>query len=202
MKVSIVIPYHDTPDTARFLERLLCSIRIQTHKGYEIVLMKEGRMGETYNACIKKSEGDIIKMMGMDDYFAHPNSLKEIVEAFEAYPDSWWVAAACMHDDEKKGEVWGQHIPKWNEKLWYGWNTVGGFATISLRNKDVPLINEELDWVVDCDWYWRIWQQHGLPRIIENTNVIIGVHEGQTTNKLSDEQKVKEYQLMHQRYGN
>lgn len=196
MKVSILIPYHDTPDTARFLERLMQSIHEQSHTDYEIVLMKEGRMGETYNKCIKKAKGDILKFMGMDDYFAHPDALKEIVEAFEAYPDSWWVAAACIHDDEHLGKVWSEHVPAWNDKLYQGYNTIGGFATVSLRNKDVPLIDEELDWIVDCDWYWRIHQQYGLPRIIENVNVVIGVGPHQTTNQLSVEQKHREVQSM------
>lgn len=202
MKVSICVPYHDTPDTARFLERLMHSIHIQTHKDYEIVLMKEGRMGKTYNACIKKSTGDIIKMMGMDDYFAHPDALKEIVEGFEVTPDAWWITAACIHDDELKGEVWHKHVPKWNNELWYGYNSVGGFATISIRNKDVPEIDEDLDWVVDCDWYWRIGLQHGLPKVIEKVNVAIGTGHHQTTSKLSEEQKQREHALMYKRYGN
>lgn len=198
-KISIVIPYHDIPQTAFFLGRLLKSIEIQNFKDYEIVLEKKGRMGVTYNSGIQKSKGELIKLMGMDDYFFDPSALGDIVEAFDAIPEAWWMAAPCLHDNGQR--LFRPHTPSWNEHLYQGYNTVGGFACISIRNKDVPLIDEDLDWVVDIDWYWRIYQQHGLPYVPQGTNVVIGIGEHQTTNTLSDEQKLREHKLTNERYG-
>ena len=163
-RVSIVIPYHNIPETAFFLGRLINSIEQQTFKDYEIVLEKYGRMAETYNVAIQKSRGEMVKLMGMDDYFFDPDALENIVKAFDLSPDSWWITAS--------------------------------------RNQDVPKIDEGLDWVVDCDWYWRIYQQHGLPKVLTDMNVVIGIGPHQSTNILSDEQKLKEHGLMRERYGN
>ena len=199
-KVSIVIPYHNIPETAFFLGRLINSIEQQTFKDYEIVLEKYGRMAETYNVAIQKSKGEMVKLMGMDDYFFDQNALENIVKAFTLSPDSWWITASCIHDDGK--DISRPHTPSWNYQLYEGHNTVGGFACVSFRNQDVPKIDEGLDWVVDCDWYWRIYQQHGLPKVLTDMNVVIGIGPHQSTNILSDEQKLKEHSLMRERYGN
>jgi len=196
-KVSIVIPYHDTPQTAFFLCRLLATLNEQTYQNYEIVLMKEGRMGKTYNACIKKATGDIIKLMGMDDYFFDKDSLQKIVDAFK-HEEVYWLATACLHDQGKGPNNY--HEANWNDKLFKGYNTVGGFATISLRNKDIPEIDESLDWTVDVDWYWRIYKQHGLPYTIKDAVVVIGVGPHQTTEKISMEQKNKEWEETSKKY--
>lgn len=198
--ISIVVPYHDTPKTAFFLSRLLKSIEAQTFKDYEIVLLKKGRMAETYNEAIQKSQGEYIKLMGMDDYFLHEYALERIATELDAQPDKWWVASACVHDDGKN--VGYLHSPQWNDKLYEGFNTIGGFACITIRNKGVPVINEELDWVVDVDWYWRIKLSHGLPLILTEPEVVIGIGEHQTTNTLSEEQKAKEHAYTKNKYEN
>lgn len=197
MKVSIVIPYHDIPETPFFISRIMQSIKLQTFKDYEIVLLKKGRMGETYNEAIRQSKGELIKLMGMDDFFAHKDALQEIVAAFAE--DTYWVASACLHDFE--GVPQALHIPKWNDRLFEGYNTVGGFATITIRNKDIPLINEDLDWCVDVDWYWRIKKKHGLPLVLEKPSVIVGVGPHQTTNMLTEEQKEREHKYTREIYG-
>lgn len=197
--VSIVIPYHDSPKTAYFLSRLMASIDKQTYTNYEIVLMKEGRMGKTYNACIKKAKGDIIKLMGSDDYFSAPDSLEKIVRAFDD-EKVYWLGTGCLHD--QNGNVGHPHKPAWNDKLYQGYNTLGGFAVVSMRNKDIPEIDESLDWTVDLDWYWRIYQEHGLPHAIDDMVVTIGLGEHQTTNTLSEEQKQKEWELTSNKYAN
>lgn len=196
-KVSICIPYHDTPKTAFFLSRLLNSIAQQTFTDYEIVLMKKGRMAETYNEAIKQCKGDIIKLMGMDDYFTDKYCLEELVEKFDE--GAKWVASGCLHDDG--AGIKNPHMPSWNDKLYAGNNTLGGFSVITLLNGDVPKIDETLDWVVDCEWYWRLFQKWGEPTLFKEMNVVIGIGVHQTTNNLSDEQKMREYALVQNKYG-
>ena len=198
-KISLAIPYHDAPHTAFFLSRILKSIHEQSFKDYEIVLLKKGRMGETYNECIRRSKGEYIKLMGIDDYFYQPDSLAEIVTGFEQCPQAWWLASACLHDDGIN--VGHLHTPSWNDNLYAGYNTIGGFACVTIRNKDVPPISEDLDWIVDVDWYWRIFQQHGLPYVITKPNVVVGVGLHQTTHTLSQEQKEKEWEYGRNKYG-
>jgi len=197
MKVSICVPYHDTPKTAFFLSRLLNSIAEQTFTDYEIVLVKKGRMAETYNEAIKQCKGEIIKLMGMDDYFTDKYCLEELVQKFDE--GAKWVASGCIHDDGSGYK--NPHQPSWNDKLYAGNNTLGGFSVITLLNGDVPKIDETLDWVVDCEWYWRLFQKWGEPTLFKEMNVVIGIGDHQTTNNLSDEQKMREYALVQNKYG-
>ena len=66
MRLSICIPYHDTPKMAFFLSRLLKSVDAQSFTDYEIVLTKEGLMAENTNAAIKKAKGEIVKILYAD----------------------------------------------------------------------------------------------------------------------------------------
>lgn len=196
--VSILIPYHDTPQTAFFLSRVLSSIDAQTYKNVEIVLMKEGKMGENYNACIRKAKGSILKFMGMDDYFASTTSLETIVRQFDD-PQVHWLCTGCLH--EYKGHIGNPHVPAWNDAIYRGNNTLGGFSVVAIRNTDVAKIDETLDWTVDVDWYWRVKEKYGPPRLINDLSVVIGLGEHQTTNTLTEEQKLKEWKLTSHKYA-
>ncbi len=194
--ITIGIPYHNTSRTAFFLQRLMKSIDQQTYKDYEIVLAGDGDMGENHNAVITRAKGDIIKMMQMDDYFAHFDALQNIVNDFT--DDTNWLISANLHDD---GTVVGYpHIPEWNDKIYTGRNTLGSVSTLTLR-KDTLLFNDELRWMIDVDMYWRLFQNYGLPKLCMDPGVVVQWHEGQQTNLLTEEEKEKEYQLMMQKYG-
>src|SRR3990167_3103229 len=108
MKISICIPYHQTPKTAFFLSRLLKSIEAQTFKEYEIILTSEGPFARNHNAAIMKATGVIVQMMQMDDYFSDSDSLHRIHDSFT--PTTTWTISACLHS---VGEVVGAyHAPE------------------------------------------------------------------------------------------
>lgn len=65
-------------DADFFLRRLMESLEMQTFRDFEIVITKDGRMAENTNSAIKKAKGEIIKILYMDDYLAHSDSLKNI----------------------------------------------------------------------------------------------------------------------------
>src|SRR3990167_8201229 len=89
-KVSIVLPIHNMKNGAFFLWRCINSIMEQTFKNYEIVITKEGSMPVNTNAGIKKARGELIKILYLDDWFAHPNALKDIVDNFD-YDRHWLI---------------------------------------------------------------------------------------------------------------
>ena len=192
-KVSIAIPHHDTPKSAFFLARLLKSLSEQTFTDYEIVLVKAGEMAKTHNEAIKASKGEIIKIMQMDDYFAHPYALQRIVDGFTGD----WMITGCVHTLEDVEGTFNPHLPSWNEELLTGNNTLGGFSTLSLRNhKDLPLMDERMSWLVDCDYYWRLKDKYGLPTLLEDLNVVVDVRNDRLTHTIPDEVKQEELALV------
>lgn len=184
--ISIVIPYHDIPDTAFFLKRCIDSIMIQTYKDYEIVLVKNGKMAENTNSGIKRAKGDLIKVMAMDDYFADEYSLQDIVDNFTG---TWLVTGSDNNP-----------YPYWTDDIHLGNNKLGGLSALTFINKDPLLFDENMSWLLDCDYYKRLFDKYGEPVIIDEVNVCIGVHPGQMTNTLSQEFKNAEDNYIKQKY--
>lgn len=196
--VSIAIPYHDTPKTPWFLARCLASIYDQTWKDYEIVLTKEGKMAENLNAAIRKSRGEIIKIMSMDDYFSYSDSLEKIVMGFQENKDTIWQITGCLH--EYGGKIGNPHKPYWTDDIYTGNNRLGSVTTLSFRKENTLFFEEPLTWMLDCDLYYRHYLFHGPPQLLTSHNVVIYQGEEQTTNKLTEELKVKEIEYLIKKY--
>lgn len=196
-KISICIPYHDSPHTALYLSRLLDSISKQSFTDYEIVLTKDGDFARNHNAAIIKAKGGYVQMMQMDDYFAHGDALKNIVDGFDM--GSEWQITACMHDDG--GVVGRPHIPYWTPDIYTGNNRLGSVSTLSFKNDKALLFEEPLQWLVDCDLYYRLYLKYGLPNLLQTPNVVIQERFDRLTNTLTDELKANEVEYLRRKYG-
>ena len=130
----------------------------------------------------------------MDDYLAHPNSLQTLVDNFRG----GWLVTGCTHDD---GQMIGSpHHPKWNPNVKNGENTIGSPSVIAFENKEPLLFDEEMSWLLDCDYYHRLYQRYGEPTIVDDLSVIIGVGGHQMTNLLTVEEKQKEVYYIKNKY--
>ena len=181
-KVSIVLPIHDMKNGAFFLWRAINSIMEQTFKNYEIIITKEGSMPVNTNIGIKRATGELIKILYMDDWFAHPLALEHMVEAMNQRPKSHWLITATDTNTN----------PHWTDDLETGNNKLGSPSALMTRNP-TTYFDEKLSWLLDCDLYKRLESQFGKPVILEDININIGVHEGQMTNILTDEEKLTEH---------
>lgn len=195
MKVSIAIPYHTTDKTAFYLSRLLKSIEEQTFKDYEIILTKEGDFAENHNAAIKKSTGDIIKLMQMDDYFTHQNALRFLVHAFDNDESAKWLISATKHTD---GVI---HQPRWTEDIYTGNNQLGSVSSISVRRGAVLLFEEPLQWVVDCDWYYRMKLKYGFPMLLLDPGVTIDIRTDRLSHTIPTPIKLQEIEYLQKKYA-
>lgn len=195
--VSVCIPIHDMENGAFFLARLFTSLARQTYKRYEIVVTKDGKMAENTNSAMRKAKGDIIKILYMDDYFAHPEALSNMVVAFRV-SGAKWSATGCEHDYGYG--VANPHIPLWNDEIHTGKNTIGSPSVIALRNGLDMYFDENLSWLLDCDFYRRMKEKHGAPVLTPSINIVIGVGAHQTSAIMSDEEKKGEGEYIKQKY--
>lgn len=196
-KISIAIPYHDSPRTAFYLSRMLNSIQEQTYKNYEIILTREGKFAENHNAAIKKSTGDIVKLMQMDDYFYHEYALQRIVDAFT--PETQWMSVGCLHNNGS--EIFYPHYPTWSDDIFTGNNTLGSVSTLVMRRESALLCEEPLTWVVDCDLYYRLFLKYGKPTLLNDLNVVIQLREDSETNTIPDSIKSAEVNYLMKKYA-
>jgi glycosyltransferase involved in cell wall biosynthesis len=210
-KVTIAIPTHDMENARFFLTRCLDSILKQTHEDFDIVITDNSptdklkrvvqqygmkihyslnpRRGATINTneAIRQSKGELVKILHMDDYFAHKNALKDIVEVFDG---SWLITGTQ-----------GNAYPYWTDDIMIGNNKLGSPSALTIKNENPLMFDEDLKWLFDCEYYKRLHDKFGEPTILDGVNVVIGVHDGQMTNLLTKEEKQQEEDLMKERYG-
>ena len=178
MKISIVIPIHDMEDGAGFFWRCINSVMKQTYKNYEIIVTKQGKSSENHNAGIRRASGDIIKFLHMDDFLANEFVLQDLV-------DNWEGGWVVMGTDNNLN-------PYWTDDIDTGNNKIGAPSAIAIPNDKPPMFNENLVWLLDCDYYKKLYERYGEPKVMTGRYVNIGVHPNQMTNKIPDEVKIKE----------
>lgn len=204
-KVSVCVPFHWMRNWQFYLVRCLESIEKQSFKDYEVILTKAGSMSVNTNRAMESARGDLVKILYMDDYLAHGDSLKEIAEWFdhpEAY-NSHWLVTGCLHQGMERGEPetpHSYHEPKYAKDIHTGNNSIGSPSVLTMRKTSLLYFDERLSWLLDCDLYRQLYDEYGLPTILNTPNVIIGLHDGQTSNLMSNEEQQKELDYMSKKY--
>lgn len=200
--ISIVIPIHaEMKNGEYFLWRLIQSLMIQTFKDFEIIITQEGLMAKNTNAGMKKAKGELIKIIYMDDYLAHENALQMIVDNFG--DKDMWAATGCLHQGYEPDfyeDPHSPHYPEYTEDIHTGNNRIGSPSVVTLRNKDVLLFDENLSFLLDCDLYKRYYDTYGVPKLINDLNVVMGLHHGQTSNTMPAKEKLLEFNYLQKKY--
>ena len=188
-KVSIVVPIHDMKDGDRFLWRLVNSLTEQTFKDWELIITKEGKMAENTNAGIKRARGEWIKVMYLDDWFYRPKTL-DVINSL---------------GKEHEWGIFGVHnnlYPKWTDDIETGNNKLGSPSALVFRNhfEDNILFDEKMSWLLDCDYYKRMYDKYRKPEIFAGDWINLGQGNHQMTHILTDEEKLAEHDYMKQKY--
>lgn len=217
-KISICIPaYSMSGRGAEFLDFNLDLILDQTYKNYEVIvsdhsednlvhdicqkylilgmnikylrnLENRGNASININNCIKNSTGDIIKILFQDDFLYYKNSLFDIAEYFKVH-NPMWLASGCCHTID--GHDFYRYItPQYTEDIITGNNIIGSPSVISIKKtENMELFDPEYKWLMDCDYYRRMYDNHGVPHYLNKTNVVIRNWEGQLTQKMGNDEK-------------
>lgn len=218
-KITVAIPTSEMKDGKYFFRRCLDSLWNQTFQDFEIVVTDNSDddtilnicewyrtgikyfrnprkgMAQNTNEAIKRSEGKLIKILYMDDYLAHDEALERIAGHFKR---GQWLVTSCQHDDGL--EVYKTHHPYYSQDINTGNNSIGSPSVLTIRNKNPLLFDEKMTWLLDCDYYKRMYDLYGEPTILKDINVIIGLHDGQATHTMGDERKLQEYEYITKKY--
>ena len=186
-KISIVIPIHDMQGGANFLWESINALMEQSFQDFEIVIVKEGKMAENTNAGIKRARGELIKILYLDDRLAHKDALKDIVENFKGY---WLITG--VNDNIS---------PYYTHDIETGNNKLGSPSALTILNDNPLLFDENMSWLLDCDYYKRMYAKYGEPVILNGVNVIIEKGSHQMTNILTGEDKKLEEEYINKKYA-
>lgn len=148
--VSVIVPAYNA---AAFIERTLDSVRVQTFKDYEIIIVDDGstddthRIAENYfqryalvgrclkqenkkiagarNAGVRASQGEFISFLDSDDRW-YPEKLKIVMAEFSAHPNADIVCHAENVLDEGRPSRLKRYGPAFADM--YGAQLFGGCA--------------------------------------------------------------------------
>jgi glycosyltransferase involved in cell wall biosynthesis len=209
-KISVAIPIHSMNRADYFLNRVLESIVDQTYQDFEVVITDNSNddilerivrtyampivyhrnpikgMAQNTNEAIKRSVGRLIKILYMDDLFAHKDALKDIVEHFKGH----WLITATDNN---------RH-PRYTSNIHTGNNHLGSPSALTILNEKPLMFDEKLTWLLDCAYYREMYDKYGAPVILKKVNVMIGTHPGQMTHLISDERKKWEEDYLKEKY--
>jgi glycosyltransferase involved in cell wall biosynthesis len=207
MKISICIPtWEQYGKGVEFLKNTFESILIQSYKNFNVIISDHsknedikllcdlysdkfeikyfkndkllGNSPANTNNSILHADGDIIKILFQDDFFYQKNVLEFIVKEFENNECNWLVTG-CNHTYDNGKTFVNFMVPRWNNDIIIGVNTISSPSVLSFRNKNVLLFDEKLTMLMDCEMYYQLYIKYGLPKIITNCLVTNRMHSHQ-----------------------
>jgi glycosyltransferase involved in cell wall biosynthesis len=210
--ISICIPAYKRTG---YLERLLGSIAMQTYKDYEVVITDDSpddsvkeiigkyssivslryfknpmALGtpENWNEGIRRANGQWIKLMHDDDWFADEHALRHFHEATARHPRCPFFFSAFRNITEGTGNVQDVRCNAFDRfMLWL--SPLHLFKKVYIGNPSCTLVRRDqglfydnrFKWVVDFEYYIRCLKHAKDYQYIDKYLLNIGFHEGQVT---------------------
>jgi glycosyltransferase involved in cell wall biosynthesis len=209
--ISICIPAFKRTG---YLQRLLDSISIQSYRDFEVIVTDDSNdssvvdviafyqkqfqliykknkvpLGppENWNEAVREANGEWIKIMHDDDWFANPDSLYEFADAIKQNPGSSFFYCAYINvfeDTHKQASVYTNPFRRrklqLNPETLFSKNVVGPPSVTLVRNDKKIWYDKKIKWVVDIDFYTRYLKSNS-PFYINKLLVKIGINGEQVT---------------------
>jgi glycosyltransferase involved in cell wall biosynthesis len=209
-------------DGYMYLEQILNSLNAQTSKNFELVVSDSSQrkdykdliqkfkdfytiehilynkisLGGNVNNAIKNSSGEVVKILCSDDLIISKNMIKTTEKLFRDESLIWLLYSSVDFDyvDEftNKLNIVGHRVPKWNDDIIYGFNTISGLSVITFRNNKDIIFDDNLRLYIDVDLYYTLKQNYGMPKIIKNHMIANRSHSDQDQRKVTEEEKEAE----------
>jgi dTDP-4-dehydrorhamnose reductase len=159
-----------------------------------------GMISPNINMAMKRATGKWIKILFQDDFLFDENALQTQHDILESNPDIKWLVSTFIHSNDGVS-FYRLYNPKYNENIWNGTNTLGNPSNLTIINKDLIFFDEGLNWLVDCEYYYRLNGKYGKPTIIGDITVVNRTHGSGLTDTTPQSLKDKELQTLTLRYA-
>lgn len=161
-----------------------------------------GKIAPNLNLAMSQCSGEYIKILFQDDFLYGTDALMNIKDAIvNSNSEVKWLVTGCCHTRDGEN-LFDQMVPKYNDRIHTGYNTISCPSVLTIKNDiDTLTFNEDLNWVVDCEYYKRCYDKFGLPTIVPEVCTVNRDAEVRTTNMISEQQKQEEVMKMIQKYG-
>jgi glycosyltransferase involved in cell wall biosynthesis len=210
-KLSVCIPTYEMNGMgATYLEKSFGVLAKQTLDGFEVIVsdqslnddIKElcevwqGRLNLRHywnrdgkrqasantNHALKMARGAVHKVLFQDDFILSETALQEIFEAFDGLEAMWLLTGSGNTRDGQTIER--SMVPHLTPKLHFGKNTVSSPSVLAIRASCEHQFDENLIWLMDVEFYARLWKNYGNPIILPETLVANRLHAHQVSKSI------------------
>ncbi len=211
MFISICIPVYKNAD---FLKRLLDSISAQTFRDFEVIISDDSpedniqlfcqnynsgfnlryfknpnSLGspENWNAAVRRANGEWIKLMHDDDWFADASALEEFARAIKSNPSAGLFFSAYSnyyfesdsYKDFRMTPWWFRRLLK-DPTVLFSRNVIGAPSVVMYKRSMQQEYDRNLKWLVDIDFYIHALRRT-RPVFINKILIHIGIGKEQIT---------------------
>lgn len=229
MKISVCVPCYEMHGRDNeFLNALIGSVCRQTHTDWEIIVSDDSKCSTLGSLCairdayqptkikyirndsvkkcssvnvnnaIRHATGEIIKPIFQDDFINLPTCFEEIVNAVSQ--GHKWGATGFVHTDEYGNDRYRFMTPYYNKNMLIGVNTIGCPSNIFFTKDCNELFDENLEWLMDCEFYHRLNSKYPM-HTITKTLMVTRIWGNSVSYTLSEELKQKEATYVGAKYG-
>ena len=157
---------------------------------------------ENWNYSLKKSLGRYKILVHHDDYF-HNNLVLDKIYNEHLKDNEMMVYFLNFINEDKSHKFYYKkfrfnHFFNHPEDLLYV-NYFSSPSCLVLNYKVDLLYNEKLTWLVDVEFYMRLFRKYKKIKLIRNASMVIGVADDRITNSITKVTILKEYYLLTQK---
>lgn len=159
-----------------------------------------GFISPNLNIALKNSTGKYIKILFQDDFLFDENALKIQYDTLTENKDIKWVVSTFCHSNDGIN-FYRTQTPKYVDNIWNGTNLLGNPSNLTIINKYILYFDETLNWLMDCEYYYRLFLRYGNPTIIPQITVVNRTHGCGLTDTTTRETKDKELNNLKNKYA-
>jgi glycosyltransferase involved in cell wall biosynthesis len=193
--ISIAIPTYEMKGIGdQYLSELFDTIKVQDFKNFEVCIsdhsqdnkilqvceeyanyfeiqyykneVNRGNSPANTNSAIEMCSGKITKLIFQDDLFINKSALSKIKSAFDETSYNWCFNGFTHTTNGT--EHFRPMISKWTDMMLEGRNLLGSPSCVSFLTEKFERFDENLQLLMDTDFYHRMRYNHGVPYIIED----------------------------------
>ncbi len=147
-----------------------------------------GSSSANLNLALANASGDLIKILCQDDFLYADDSLARTASAFSA--GGCWLGSSYCHTRDRES-FFDPHVPRLNPDI-AAVNTIGTHSCLTIRNTPaLELFDERLIWMMDCEYYRRLYDRFGAPLVLERVTVAQLLWPGQVTNTYARSRRLR-----------
>ena len=189
---EVVISDHSTDDTIKNLcDEWSSKLNIKYIRND----IGRGVISPNLNVALTHCKGEWIKILFQDDFLYNSESLINTKNFIDINPNAIWMASRFCHSNDGLN-MYRELYPLWHPDMVLGKNSIGCPSVLTIRNRNILLFNENLNWLMDCEYYKRMYDIHGEPLVIDSLTVVNRTNDDRLTNTISDSKKMEEVEKM------